>query len=67
MAEIGRLKAEVRIKALESTVASQSRQIEDISSRQDKAYEKVQDIAARAVAGVANRFAAPMSSGNAPE
>ncbi len=58
---------EVRIKALESTVASQSRQIEDISSRQDKAYEKVQDIAARAVAGVANRFAAPMSSGNAPE
>ena len=58
---------EARIKALETTVASQERQIEDISSRQEKAYEKVQDIAARAVAGVANRFASPMPSGNASE
>ena len=58
---------EARIKGLESTVTSQARQIEEISSRQEKAYEKVQDIAARAVAGAASRFTVPAQSGNAPE
>ncbi|MEI8244415.1 MAG: hypothetical protein WCI51_01215 [Lentisphaerota bacterium] len=58
---------EARINGLETTVTSQARQIEEISSRQEKAYEKVQDIAARAVAGAANRFTVPMQSGNAPE
>ena len=42
---------EGRIESLTDRVASQARQIEALTGQQEKAYEKVQDIASKAVAG----------------
>ncbi len=46
---------EAKISALESLTKDQSKQIEKLNSQQEKAYQQVQDIAARAVAGASER------------
>jgi hypothetical protein len=56
-----------KIEAMENIVASQSRQITDLLKKQEQAYEKVQDIANRAVAA-SKRESYPVYSapGNPP-
>ncbi len=44
-----------KISALESLVKDQAKQIEKLNGQQEKAYEKVQDIASKAVAGASDR------------
>lgn len=46
---------ETKISALESLVTDQAKQIEKLINQQEKAYQQVQDIAAKAVAGAAER------------
>ena len=46
---------EAKIAALESLVKDQSGQIEKLNNQQEKAYQQVQDIASKAVAGAAER------------
>ena len=46
---------ETKISALESLVSDQARQIEKLNNQQEKAYQQVQDIAAKAVTGAAER------------
>lgn len=45
-----------RIESLEKSVKSQEAQLEDLSRRNDQAYEKVQDIANRAVASAKKEY-----------
>ncbi len=46
---------EAKISALESLVKDQAKQIEKLSNQQEKAYQQVQDIAAKAVTGASER------------
>jgi len=46
---------EAKIDALEFQVKDQAKQIDKLNSQQEKAYQQVQDIASRAVAGAAER------------
>lgn len=46
---------ETKISALESLVSDQAKQIEKLNTQQEKAYQQVQDIAAKAVTGAAER------------
>jgi len=60
-----------KIASLESLVAAQRSQIEELSKRNEQAYEKVQDIANRAVAAAKREYipvpAAMQSAGGSPE
>lgn len=53
---------EARLKALAETVASQSKLLESLSRQQEMAYEKVQDIATKAVASGGFKSFAPAPS-----
>ena len=57
---------EARLKGLGETVASQAKLLESLSRQQEKAYEKVQDIATKAVASGGFKSFAPAPS-PAPE
>lgn len=46
---------ETKISALESLTKDQAKQIDKLNSQQEKAYQQVQDIAARAVTGASER------------
>jgi uncharacterized coiled-coil protein SlyX len=57
-----------KIEALEKMVAQQNAQIEQLSQKQELAYQKVQDIANRAVdAQKREIIAVPTSSGSTPQ
>jgi len=56
-----------KIESLEKTVASQAAQISELSKSHEKAYEKVQDIANRAVAAAKREvYSVPVRSAAAP-
>lgn len=54
---------ESRIESLTQLVASQVKQIEALTSQQERAYEKVQDIASKAVAGATRTIITASGSG----
>jgi chromosome segregation ATPase len=55
-----------KIQSLEKMVESQTKQIADLSKRQEQAYEKVQDIANRAVAAAKREVYATPASAHVP-
>ena len=56
-----------KIEALEKMVASQATQISDLAKKNELAYEKVQDIANRAVTSARrDTYAAPIQQSNIP-
>jgi len=56
-----------KIEALEKTVASQAAQISDLAKKNELAYEKVQDIANRAVTSARrDMYSVPMQQSSVP-